>query len=178
MRSYKMDIKARNHYRISGDPHAYSQDPYVKVIGKSGKVWLYSSGPFPADKIYVDGGKGSKGMGGRTVKFMCVNGEEFMSIGPWMTTADRLYAETGVDLREKYGTKLILSRKTEPTENINWFMCNMIDVVHNEPDFIEGRFSRAEYLAQEIVNKLNEPLFYFIETYGGASQGLMKPGKE
>lgn len=92
-----------------------------------------------------------------------------------MTGAEALFKDTGVDVRNQYATRLILSRKVEYPKNYYGFMPDMIDVVYYEEDFVEGEFDRPNKKAEQIVNETGEPLHYFIETSGGAQSGLMKP---
>lgn len=170
-----LTLKAKQYYQVSADPHAYEDRPYRKVMGKSGKAWFYRPGKFAATHIYVDGGKGSQGMGGRTITFKLEDGTTYDSIGPWMTGADAMFKDTGVDVRHQNGTRLVLARQVEYPKDYYAMMPDMIDVVHHEPEFVEGHYDRARELAQKIVNDLNEPLHYFIESFGGAQSGLLKP---
>lgn len=173
-----MDIKAKEYRQTSADPSAQKDAPYRKVMGKSGKAWFYVPGRFAATAIYVDGGKGSQGMGGRVCQFKLEDGTTFDSIGPWMTGPDGLFKDTGIDLRNQCATRLILARKVHYPKDTYAFRPDMIDVVYHEPEFVEGTFNRPNELAQKIVNEMNEPLHYFIESFGGAQSGLMKPTKE
>lgn len=171
-----MDLKAVRYGQVSADPNAQKNSSYRKVIGKSGKAWFYVPGPFAADAIYVDGGKGSKGMGGRTITFHLKDGTTFNSIGPWMTTANNMYSDTGVDLRNQYSSRLVLARGVHyPEDGHHYAVPEMLDVVFHEEKPVEGKFERARELAKKIVNEMNESLYYFIETNGGSQQGLMKP---
>jgi len=164
-----MDIEAKNFPTISAMPHARDDTPYKMVIGKSGKAWFYRDRKFAATAIYVDGGKGSEGMGGRTCRFDLEDGTHYDSIGPWMTTAEHLFADTGVDVRNRYASRLILCRKIEYPKNGYYTRPNMLDVVHFEEEYVEGTRNRADELAQQIANKMGEKLFYFIETPGGST---------
>lgn len=170
-----MDIKAKEYRQVSAHPSVQKNAPYRKVIGKSGKAWFYVPGKFAATAIYVDGGKGSQGMGGRTITFKLDDGTTFDSIGPWMTTAQNLFNDTGIDLRAQYATRMILSRKVEYPKNSYAFMPDMIDVVYYEEEFVEGTFDRPNEKARQIVKEMGEPLHYFIETAGGAQCGFLKP---
>ena len=170
-----MDIKAKSIPMKSAMPHAGSDAPYRMVMGKDGKAWFYRTGKFAATAIYVDGGKGSEGMGGRVCRFELEDGSFFDSIGPWMSNANHLFQMTGVDLRDKYATSLILSRQVHYPKDSYGIMPDMLDVVHYEPEFVEGTFDRPNLLAQKIANDLDETLYYFIETSGGAQSGQVRP---
>ena len=66
-------------YIIEGQPMSCSsyeaeKRRYKKVIGKSGRVWLYAIQDNPADNIYVSGGENSDGFGGRTLSFTLEDG--------------------------------------------------------------------------------------------------------
>lgn len=170
-----MDIKGGNLYTKSARPHAGSDEPYKMVKSKSGRAYFYRDVKFGAGNIYADGGPGSQGMGGSTCRFHLEDGTHYDSIGPWMTNANDLFRETGVDLRNKHASRLILARKTEYPKGQYCDRPDMIDVVHFEEEFIEGPFDRANILAQEIANKMGEKLFYFIETSGGAQMFHVTP---
>jgi hypothetical protein len=170
-----MDIKAANFPQVSADPHAQSDAPYRTAKGKDGKLWLYRDGKFAATAIYKDGGPGSQGMAGRTCRFDLEDGTHYDSIGPWMGGAEQLFAETGVDLRDRYAVRLIMCRRVEYPKNGYYIRPDMLDVVHYEEDFVEGRVERGRELSQEIANKLGEKLYYFIETAGGSSAGWISP---
>lgn len=169
-----MDIKAKTYQQVSADPSSQKSAPYRKVMGKSGKAWFYVPGPFAATAIYVDGGKGSQGMGGRTITFKLEDGSTFDSIGPWMTTAENMLKDTGVDVTSQYASRMVISRKVEYPKNSYAFMPDMIDVVYYEEQFVEGPSDRADELAQKIVNETGEALHVFIETSGGASHKVLK----
>lgn len=170
-----MDIKGGNLMIKSADPHAQSEAPYRMVKSKSGRAWFYRDGKFAANAIYADGGPGSEGMGGRTCRFELEDGTHYDSIGPWMGNADTLFRETGVDLRDKYASRLILARKREYPKGQYYDRPDMIDVVHFEEEFVEGTFDRANILAQEIANKMGEKLCCFIETSGGSQSFHVTP---
>lgn len=164
-----MDIKGKNLSSTSAHPHAQSKAPYKMVMDKSGRrAWFYRDVKFAAGNIYADGGPGSEGMGGRTCRFELEDGTHYDSIGPWMGNANDLFNQTGVDLRNRHASRLILARRVEYPKNEYFVRPDMLDVVHFEEDFIEGTFDRANILAQEIANKMGEKLHYFIETSGGS----------
>lgn len=172
-----MDIKGKDMPNKSGHPHAESKSPYRTALGIDGCRWFYRTDKFGASHIYVENGNSGIGMGGATVRFHLEDGTHYDCKAPWMGNANQLFDETGVDLREKHGTRLILSRNRKYSEN-NQYMPDMIDVVYHEPEFVEGTFDRPNELAQSIADKMGERLFYFIETAGGAQSGQVSPKEE
>lgn len=169
-----MDIKARGLETICARPDA-DTCKYRTLKGKSGKSWFFKIGKFAAHRIYVEGGPNSEGMGGALCSFELEDGTTVQTKGPWMTTAENLFNDTGFDLRDKYATRITMARQVDYPKNHYYGMPNMIDVVHHEEDFIEGTFHRPNELAQNLANKLGEKLYYFIETGGGAQSGWISP---
>jgi hypothetical protein len=170
-----MDIKGGNLLIKSAHPHAQDEAPYKMVRSKSGRAYFYRDVKFGAGNIYADGGPGSEGMGGRTCRFELEDGTHYDSIGPWMTNSNDLFAQTGVDLRNRHASRLILARKIEYPKGQYCDRPDMLDVVHYEEEFVEGTFDRANILAQDIADKMGEKLFYFIETSGGAQSFHVLP---
>lgn len=169
-----MDIKGKDTPNKSAHPHAYSDAPYRMVIGETGRRWFYKPGKFAATAIYAESDEGNRGMAGSTIMFKLEDGTHHSSIGPWMGNALHMLEDTGIDLRAQYATRLIMSRNVEYPKNYS-FMPDMIDVVHHEPEFVEGTFDRPNELAQSIADRMGERLFYFIETAGGAQTGQVSP---
>jgi len=75
----------------------YQKTLFNKVVGKSGKTFYYNGNPM---SVWVDGD--GEGMGGRTVTYEMLNGDEEEVKGPWNANADLLLKETGVDLTENF----------------------------------------------------------------------------
>lgn len=164
-----MDIKIKELPMIWGGP---KDAPYKMVQGNRAK-WFYKPGPFAADDgIFMDGGKGSNGFGGRTITFQIDDGTTYDSIGPWRAGADAMLEDTGVDIRNSYGSRLVLSRGIKSDGH---YGSVYLDVVYHEEHKVEGLFERAYELAKQKVKEMNEPLFYYIETAGGTQSGKMKP---
>jgi len=102
-------------YIIEGQPMRCSsyeaeQRRYKKIIGKDGHIYLYAIQDNPADNIYVSGGKNSDGFGGRTLSFTLEDGTVEELRGPWHTNSDDLFVHTGIDLRAKYLTFVVIGK--------------------------------------------------------------------
>ena len=97
---------------ICGSAEAESRK-YYKYVGKSGKIWLVADQEDAAANIYAEGGPNSDGFGGRTLTFQLVNGSEIKLKGPWHTNAQALFEETGIDVRDRHYTFVVISRRRE-----------------------------------------------------------------
>lgn len=88
---------------------------YHLHVGKSRRRWLVGDQPNAADQVWVDGGRGSQGCGGATLKFHLVDGSEVEFIGPWKTGAGALFEDTGVDVRSKCLVRAVIALDREIT---------------------------------------------------------------
>jgi hypothetical protein len=139
---------------------------YKMYIGKSGKRWLIADQKNCGENIYIDGGKGSKGFGGRTLTFELIDGTKVDFIGPWATNADHLLADTGIDNRDKIYTKGIISLEKEYSEYDKPEIHR--NILHVDDDYVLGYFHRLDDLAQNFANKLNKKVYVsYIHMEGG-----------
>lgn len=136
---------------------------YQSFIGKSGRRWVVAIDKEPANYIYIEGGKNSKGFGGRTLEFKLQNGEIIRLQGPWHSNADALYKDTGYDIRDKYFTIGIigLHRQRNGYQELYW------DILHEDQKPILGEYDRIEKLAVEFANKLQKTIYYSYKSNGG-----------
>jgi len=145
---------------------------YHKVIGNSGRIWLYADQPNSADNIYVSGDKNSDGFAGRTLSFLLDDGSLLQLTGPWHTNAESLFNDTGVDLRDKRYTRLIVGESGQYDHYKGTVVKN---VLYEEKTWVLGSFNRPNIKAQQLVNELNKPLYVVIKTQGGAQYSWIKP---
>lgn len=150
--------------------HRYHVVPNLKP---GGKRWLYADIPNAADEIYVDGGKGSDGFGGRTLTFELVDGTTVDFIGPWHANPHDMLKETGVDLRGKH-----------LTQGIAAFVCELGDVykpdtyrevVHYDAQPAIGALDRIKHIAQAIANETGRHVRYGSVSNGGGQGGGCGP---
>ncbi len=156
---------------VCGSAEAESRR-YYKHVGKSGKVWLVADQPDAAANVYVEGGPNSDGFGGRTLTFPLVDGTELKLKGPWHANSDSLFHDTGIDVRDKHYTFVVISRGRESGEH---YESVMVDVLYKDDRPRLGSFHRGDLLAREWAQKLGTPVFLYSRSSGGSSCGQVKP---
>lgn len=157
---------------------------YHKVIGKSGRTWLYEEGK--AETIHVSahprelqpGYKGFQGYAGRTLTFKLVDGSELQLQAPWSSNSSDLYADTGVDIRDCHETFVVVGHGRK-TIGQGYGRTVITDVIYKDDDWTNGRFNRGDKIAKEIANKLGKTVMLMSKSRGGSCCGPIKPdGKE
>jgi len=151
---------------------------YKKVIGKSGRVYLYAIQDNPADNIYVSGDKNSDGFGGRTLSFTLENGTIEELRGPWQTNSDDLYNNTGVDLRGKHLTFVVIGKDRKSIQTKQGYVTKMIDILYKDDKPIIGKFERGKIIAQKLANKLKQTIYCYSQSQGGSSNSPIEPKEE
>ena len=155
---------------------------YKHIVGKSGKTWAYPvSVENCADHVYVSaspqeltkGYRGFVGFGGAVLEFPLLDGRVLRLKGPWHANPDGLFEDTGVDIRAKHYTRLILAKDTG-SKNV-YELPTYKDVVYVEKEPVLGEFTRAIKIAQDFANRLNTSLYYFIQSKGGSNCGFIEP---
>jgi len=148
---------------------------YKKVIGKSGRIWLYAIQNNPADNIYVSGDKNSNGFGGATLSFTLEDGTVEELRAPWHTNSDDLFAHTGIDLRDKYLTFVVIGegRKTYRTKQ-GW-VDKITEVLYKDDKPTIGKFERGKKLAQSIANNIKQTVYCYTQSQGGSSNSPIVP---
>lgn len=172
-----MDYIIERQPMFSGSYEAENRK-YRKIIGKSGRIWLYAIQDNPADNIYVSGGSNSEGFGGRTLSFTLEGGGKAELKGPWHTNSDDLYSNTGVDLRNKHLTFVVISKGRQHVLTKNGWKDVMIDVLYKDKQAIVGEFDRGKKLAQSIANKLKQTIYCYSQSQGGSSNSPIEPKEE
>jgi len=170
------DYESGSGTMISGRGEVLSKC-FRKIVGKT-HVWYIAVQPNSGDNIYcTKPGKGpSEGFGGATLEFLLESGEIDPVQGPWHSNADALLSDTEIDLRDKYATRVVLG--TGPWEYQKGLHWKMHDVFYQESNFEIGTFGRGEELAQREANRLNQRVYYWIESKGGAIRSVKDPEKE
>ena len=170
-------------YIIEGQPmrcgsYEAEQRRYKKVIGKYGHIYLYAIQDNPADNIYVSSGKNSDGFGGRTLSFTLEDGTTEELRGPWHTNSDDLFTHTGIDLREKHLTFVIISKDRKSIQTEWGYITKMVDVSYKDEKPTIGKFERGKIIAQKLANKLKQTIYCYIQSQGGSSNSPIDPKEE
>lgn len=161
-----MDYQVPKRKMTSGIGEAEKRK-YRFFKGKSGKAWLVADVENAAEHIYVEGGKNSQGFGGAELEFELASGDGVIKLkGPWHSNCDAFFCDTGVDIRDKHYTFVIVSRSVEYPGNI--YNPLMKDVLYMDKEPCLGSFYRGDELAQKIANELNETVKLYSESSGGS----------
>lgn len=155
-------------YQQHSGSYEAERNIYRKLKGKSGYTWLVKVGRQAADHVYVEGGPNSRGFGGRTLKFELEDGSFLELKGPWHTTANALFKDTGHDVRDTHLTFVVIGKGRGGTSDQD---CRTIihDVVYKDEAPAEGPWNRGEILAKKLANEMGVTLHFCIE---GDSGGL------
>jgi len=145
---------------------------HMKRKGKS--VWLWRDGRYAADSIYFgsdDPNHKSEGMGGRTLTFELVDGGSIDLNGPWHTSSDSLFGATGIDIRDKHATFVVVSSSHQWSQHVQI----MKDVLYQDDCWMESEFDRGKKIAQTIANDLCITVQLYAQSSGGSSRGQVSP---
>jgi len=105
----------------------------------------------------------SDGFGGATLTFPLVGGGEYVAKGPWHGNSDSLFRDTGVDVRDKCLTFVVLAKGCDWT----YGRTIMRDVVYRDPDWTLGTF----YRYRDLIRAHPEATHYYSGSQGGSSCG-------
>lgn len=150
---------------------------FKMIVGKSGDRWFVGTQQASADDIYVEGGKNSQGMAGATCPFLLEDGETINIQGPWKTSADALFKDTGYDARDRYTTRGIVALRKEHAKKF-YDPDLFFDVLHFDEDFIIGDFNRIKNIAQKFSNDLGKNVYYSYVSDGGGCGSWADPQVE
>lgn len=145
---------------------------YHKYIGKSGRIWLAADQEDAAANVYVEGGPNSDGFAGRTLTFQLTDSSEIKLKGPWHTNSQALFEDTGVDVRDKYYTYIVISKDRKYGEH---YESIMVDVLYRDEAPQLGSFHRGDVLAREWAREIGVPVYCYSQSKGGSSCGQVKP---
>lgn len=165
----KSEFISDSYSMFSGSEEAESRR-YHKVCDKRGRVWLYSDQEDAASNIYVEGGPGSDGFGGREITFPLVDGGEVKLRGPWHTNSGALMTATGVDLRDRHLTLVVVALERVEI----WPKTVLRGVIYRDDKPVLGRFDRGDEIAQRIADELNVSVYCYQQSKGGSTSGLVK----
>lgn len=149
---------------------------YVELQGSNGRRWVVGTDEFGADMIHFEAESDRKGYSGNVVTFPTRHGGEVKLVGPWKSSAESLFEDTGYDAREQCSTFVVIAEAFERCRTTaKGLDCAFKNVLHLDSDWVRGRFDRRETIAQEIADRLRVPVARYALSYGGAVYGMVKP---
>lgn len=163
-----MDFEVKPMAMICGS-HEAEIRAYRKYECKAG-VWLAAIQDAPADNLYFHDprDKHSEGFAGRTLRFPLEDGSVYEAKGPWKGNADSMFKDTGVDLRDKYSTFVVIGRGVRFEKGRYESRRIITDVLHMDDGFQIGPFQREQLIVKTLpVGEYQ----YYRETRGGSSAG-------
>ena len=98
--------------------------------------------------------------------------------GPWQTNSDDLYNNTGVDLRGKHLTFVVIGKDRKSIQTKQGYVTKMIDILYKDDKPIIGKFERGKIIAQKLANKLKQTIYCYSQSQGGSSNSPIEPKEE
>lgn len=166
-------FEIHRHPMICGQAVA-QEGSYKMAVDTNGCVWLYDlSAKSPAGAIYFDNPNDDKsdGFGGATLTFKVGKCGKYTAKGPWHANPDSMYNATGIDLRDKSLTFVVVARK----RIYEGYNAVLEDILYIDKEPTLGNFSRYEGIAQKFADDEGKPVFYHSESSGGSSNGPVYP---
>jgi hypothetical protein len=146
---------------------------YKLYVGKSGRRWLVAIQPNEADNVYVEGGPNSDGFAGSILSFTLESGEVISLKGPWHTNADSLFNDTGIDIRDKHLTFVVIG--LDRTHTDRGYRTVIKDVIYKDKEPTIGAYYRGTKIAMQLAKELNRPVMCYSKSENGSSSGLVYP---
>ena len=143
---------------------------YTMTEEPNGLMWMVGANvPDQANYVYCGSPKytGSEGFGGRWLTFELVDGKKIKLQGPWHSNADALFDHTGVDVRDRHYTFVVVSRKLKHPL--------MSEILWIDPMPMLGERNRHKQICENLLERGEEDLFYYNETKGGSVTGPYTP---
>jgi hypothetical protein len=147
---------------------------YKMAVDSDGCVWLYDlAAKSPAGAIYCDDPNDDKsdGFGGSTLTFKVGKCGKYTAKGPWHSNSDDMFRATGVDLRDKSLTFVVVAK----SRTYEGHATVLEDILYADKEPTLGNFSRYKAIAQKFADDSQEPVFYHSESSGGSSNGPVYP---
>jgi len=111
----------------------------------------------------------SDGFGGASLNFTLEDGTIYAAKGPWKTL-DRLLADTGIDLRDKFLTRCVVGTERDYDHSKDKYYGQAVirGVVHMEETPVLGKFERYK----DVIAALPPGKYaYWVEMNGMTSSG-------
>lgn len=149
---------------------------YHMYKGKSGKRWLVGDVPDAENYVFMEGGPGSRGFGGRTLTFELVDGSTVEWTGPWKESARVLREDTGVDVRGTAPEYFVIAlhrqygRGSQVTRMIGVLYVDVVPM--SLVDRVNSGLPYPPQLAEEFADKLGHSVLLHCDFKGG---GYTKP---
>ncbi len=153
----RRDVKFRIHEGTKRTGHRGQQS-----------TWLVGDVPNAGDHVYCDRHDSkSEGFGGAEMRFNLFAGSEYIAKGPWHSNPQALFEDTGVDVRDKHYTRVVIGREAEVLPRGGYVMK---DVLHLETEPVLGQWDRYLYLAETKLVDLppGAKVRVFSESMGGS----------
>jgi hypothetical protein len=167
----KAEYTEKPYRMVSGQGTVYDRT-YRKVQGNK-YTWYIPLVDNAAAGIHVDRhDPRSDGYGGSILEFKLEDGTVDKVKGPWHSNSDALYADTGVDLRGQYYTRVVLARNR--VYSGMGLRGTFIDVFYFEEEPVKGVFNRYIEIVQRFLDENPEwdgMVFYHADSEGGSSSG-------
>lgn len=107
----------------------------------------------------------SEGMGGRIIPFKCTDGQVIDIQGPWWSNVDAFFESTGIDIRDKFYTFVVISRR----RSYNGLHYTMEDVVYKDDEHVLGDYDRWKQVLRDVFSVIDdEKLFVYHASFGGS----------
>lgn len=161
----------------SSQGEAAGRSGYRLATGNDGWIWLYAPNDAdPGNTIYAHNpaDANSQGMGGAWIEFKTGVAGIYRVKGPWKANSSRLFDDTGVDLRDKRLSFVVLSLDADLSRYPR-VICR--DVIHVDSAPMMGTFDRGKLLAQRYADEYSIAIHCAVRTAGGGSYGYVKPTK-
>jgi len=132
------------------------------------RIWLYADIANSGDYIFCSSDKRDRGFGGSSLSFKLSHELGSISlIGPWHSNSDALYRATGIDIRDKHLTRVMIIAFDEAK----------LDVLVEETEPQIGAFHRGYEMAQKLRESLDKAsaikLYATCQTMGGSSSQVL-----
>lgn len=156
-------------------PGIYGEKKTFKAyndIKEPGRLWLIAEQDNAADNIFVGFPYDTKSQGfyGDWLTFEIDTGTKIRLQGPWHSNSKAMYENTGIDIRDKSKTFVVIGNGYVPNNN------GLIkDIIYKDDDFVIGRHERGDKLAQKYANELGHPVFRWVRGMGGSHSGWIYP---
>lgn len=145
---------------------------YRKVDCIDGSFWLIPTNiPNSADHVHfapcLKDQASSQGYGGSVLTFMLEDGLTIDVKGPWHGNADSMLKDTGVDIRDRHYTQVVIG-----LERITWpestSVCGGVrKIIYHDFKPVLGRFDRYKDIAKLMANDWEQTVYVIQASSGG-----------
>lgn len=158
-----------------GSAEAEARKFQIAVDRNQKCVWFYTlEDADPAGHVYVHDPTrtGSDGFAGRTIVFQIGKSATYHAQGPWHANSDALFNATGVDLRDKSLTFVVVALNRSYDEQ---HRAIYEDILYIDKEPTLGKFDRGDDIARKFADERGHPVACYRESSGGSSSGFVLP---